>query len=500
MTDLDLKTTMLSVLPIFFALFYIYCRYRLSYWRRRGVREVPNANLLFGHFKNGFLFRTAPGYHLGEVYKQAPKDAPVAGFYIFHKPCLLLKDPKIIKQILIRDFDNFTDRHFGGPWQKDSVGMKNLFGLKNPAWKYLRSKVSPLLTKTKLKQILPFMMETGQPMMEYLDKEVKDNGKVVDVQDVNYIYTADLIANIVLGTKTNTFKNPNSDFYKFFMDFFRGFKRMVALVIVFFMPELVKVIGNPVFVNSKYVQKLFWSTIEEREKSGVKRGDFIDSIIQLKNSEQNSLYKFEGENLMFQIGQFFSGFESSSIAVAFTLMQLAKQKPLQDRAREDIKQAIDKHGWTIEAFNEMKYIDQCVAEGVRLHPAVSTIDRYTKEDYKIPDTDIVIEKGTPIFISLYGLHNDPQFFENPTLFDPERFAEGKKVSDANIPFGIGPRMCVGMKVGQLHVKVILALILSQYELHQEPHVVTELDSRATLTAAADGINLQLRRLAESLVN
>ncbi|XP_044584081.1 probable cytochrome P450 6d5 [Cotesia glomerata] len=202
----------------------------------------------------------------------------------------------------------------------------------------------------------------------------------------------------------------------------------------------------------------------------------------------------EGDNLLFQSGTFFSGFESSSTTATFTLMELAKKKEYQDRAREDIKKAIDKHRWTFEAFNDMKYLDQCIAEGVRLHPSVSTIDRYTLQDYKIPDTNIIIEKGTPIYISLYGLHGDPKFFDEPEVFNPDRFSEDQKISDAYIPFGAGPRMCVGMKVGQLHVKVVLSMILSEYEVHQNPEEIYKLDSRSTFTAAANGINIEFRKL------
>lgn len=63
--------------------------------------------------------------------------------------------------------------------------------------------------------------------------------------------------------------------------------------------------------------------------------------------------------------------------------------------------------------------------------------------FQIPGTDVVIEKGTAIYICLYGLQRDPRFFENPLVFDPERFRNGSKISDAYIPFGIGPRMCIG---------------------------------------------------------
>ena len=196
-------------------LFRLYAKYKLNYWERRGVESLPT-DLIFGNFKNAVLFKTAPGWHLGELHKAARRDAPILGFYIFHKPCILLRDPEIIKQILIRDFENFSDRHFAGSQQKDSIGMKNLFGLKNPAWKYLRSKITPTLTRGKLKQMLPLMLEIGKPMMKFLDNQNADkNGiKKVDVQELSYKYTTDLIASVALGTKMDSFYKPNAEFSK----------------------------------------------------------------------------------------------------------------------------------------------------------------------------------------------------------------------------------------------------------------------------------------------
>lgn len=174
--------------------------------------------MIFGNFKDAVLFRSAPGWHLGELHKAATPNAPLLGFYIFHKPCVLLRDPRIIKHVMIKDFENFSDRHFAGSIQKDSIGMKNLFGLKNPAWKYLRSKITPTLTRGKLKQMLPLMLDAGNPMMQYLDSqpalETGNNVKRVDAQELNYKYTTDIIASVALGTKTNTFFSPNADFSK----------------------------------------------------------------------------------------------------------------------------------------------------------------------------------------------------------------------------------------------------------------------------------------------
>jgi len=72
--------------------------------------------------------------------------------------------------------------------------------------------------------------------------------------------------------------------------FFHSFRRMVALVTVFFMPELLKLVGAKILFDSSFVDKVFWSAIENREKTGEKRGDFIDSLLQLKYGEQNSIF------------------------------------------------------------------------------------------------------------------------------------------------------------------------------------------------------------------
>ncbi|XP_036138923.1 probable cytochrome P450 6g2 [Monomorium pharaonis] len=184
--------------------------FKISYWKRRGV-EFLTSNLFFGNLKNAVLFRSPSSWHIGDLHKMAPPDAPFIGFYIFHKSCLLLRDPEIIKQIMIKDFDTFTDRYFAGFHQKDSMGMKNLFGIKNPTWKYVRSKINPTLTKSKLKNMFPLMIEITEPMMKYINDQLnnQETVKVLDAQNIYYKCTTDLIASIALGTKIDSFYHPN---------------------------------------------------------------------------------------------------------------------------------------------------------------------------------------------------------------------------------------------------------------------------------------------------
>ena len=94
----------------------------------------------------------------------------------------------------------------------------------------------------------------------------------------------------------------------------------------------------------------------------------------------------------------------------------------------------------------LPYLDMVVSETLRMYPILSMIDRMAMEDYRIPNSNLVIEKGTPLFISLLGLHYDSKYFSKPEIFDPERFSKENKQSLTSyvyMPFGAGPRNCIG---------------------------------------------------------
>lgn len=161
---------------------------------------------------------------------------------------------------------------------------------------------------------------------------------------------------------------------------------------------------------------------------------------------------------------FTAGFETSSTALTLALYELAKNEELQEELRKEI---VENVGRDIEQFDYDKLmglplLDKVIKgkkkdfkvstysialtlpETLRKYPPVTFLNRKCNSDYTIPGTKIVVEKGTPILISLYGLHRDPAYFPNPHVFDPSRFDdESKIVPFSYIPFGEGPRICAG---------------------------------------------------------
>jgi len=86
-----------------------------------------------------------------------------------------------------------------------------------------------------------------------------------------------------------------------------------------------------------------------------------------------------------------------------------------------------------------------VSEVLRMYPSLAFLSRVATDNYKISDTDTVIEKGTPIFVPTLGFHYDPKYFPDPYKFDPERFSKKNKPnmpSCVYLPFGEGPHLCI----------------------------------------------------------
>jgi len=115
----------------------------------------------------------------------------------------------------------------------------------------------------------------------------------------------------------------------------------------------------------------------------------------------------------------------------------------------------------------MEYLDKVVSETLRKYPILGFLTRQCTKEYQMPDSDVVIEKGTKVFLSLMGLHYDPRYFPDPETFDPERFSPENRANMhpyVYLPFGEGPRNCVAKKMGTATVLVGIAMFLRKYSV------------------------------------
>lgn len=109
--------------------------------------------------------------------------------------------------------------------------------------------------------------------------------------------------------------------------------------------------------------------------------------------------------------------------MSFTLHELTQNPELMRRAQKDVDKALNKHKQEIsnDSISDMRFIDSCIKETLRKHPALPILHRECTKDYQIPGTAHKIRKGTAIVISLLGIHRDERYFSDPQLYNPDRF-------------------------------------------------------------------------------
>lgn len=108
-------------------------------------------------------------------------------------------------------------------------------------------------------------------------------------------------------------------------------------------------------------------------------------------------------------------------------------------------------------YGLLKLLHCIVLETLRIYPAIPALNRQCTQDYQIPNTNVTIECGTKVLISILGLHHDPEYFPEPEKFDPNRFSSENKSKIrpfTYLPFGYGPRNCIG-KNSVLLIKYLL---------------------------------------------
>lgn len=151
----------------------------------------------------------------------------------------------------------------------------------------------------------------------------------------------------------------------------------------------------------------------------------------------------------------------------FCLLELAKNPKLQRKAQEEIDEVLAASSLTYVTLNKLNYLNCCIAESLRKYPTGPVLMRRCTKDYKVRQSVQIIPKGAAVYISLFGLHRDPEFFEHPLEFKPERFLDCAYSKDLSkepfyLPFGAGPRTCIGKQLGIKIAQIGLAILLSKF--------------------------------------
>ncbi|RZC41397.1 cytochrome P450 6k1, partial [Asbolus verrucosus] len=499
-------TDFLILSVTFWTVLYLYVTRKFNYWKERSVPYITPIPF-FGNAFDIFTFRKSIGEVCRQLYESTTD--PFVGFFICDEPYLLIRDTELVKAVLVKDFAAFSNRTISDNKKDDPMGSHILFILKTPDWRDIRKKITPVFTSGKMRWMYKLVQEAGRELADYLKKEAAKN-PVVDIKEISAKYTTEAITSTSFGINANCFKNENAEFRLVSRRVLNWghWERAISTVCYFIAPNLVKLFKLK-FVDTasaEFLRDAFWRTMKERERTSFVRNDLLDILIEMKKKEEiDDPYKLEGDKLVAQATQFFmAGFETSSSAISFTLYELAVNPDIQKKLREEIISVKNKHGeFSYEALKEMRYLDMCVKETLRKYPILPFLDRRCDEDYLLPGTDVLLPKGTPVFISTWGLHFDPRYFPDPEKYEPARFAEENvqtRPQFAYLPFGEGPRNCIGARFGNVSTKSGVAHIISEFEVElcKETQHPIKLDSKGFLLAPVLQLLLKFNKTEKSV--
>uniref|UniRef100_A0A182S591 Uncharacterized protein n=1 Tax=Anopheles funestus TaxID=62324 RepID=A0A182S591_ANOFN len=496
-----------AILATFCLGVYLFVTRKYSFWRAHNVPYVE-PELPYGNFKE--MGKSIHPAHLSQRFYEQYKSDEGPGFvglYIFVNPVLLVTNLRLAKRILIEDFHHFPDR---GVYynEKDDPLSAHLFAIEGQRWKDLRAKITPTFTSGRMKAAFPLVLDIAEQFCDFL-RERYTSGDMVEVRDLMARFTTDVIGSYAFGLECNSFRDPQNEFRRigrkhfdtprnhplkvFIMKTFRGLANRLGL----------KLLHDDV---ATFFQSVIRQTIEHRERHGMGRSDFLDLLIRLKNTgslegSNEIVGRLSGDEIAAQAFIFFTaGFETSSSAMTYTLYELALNQELQQRARDCVMDALEKHAGVLsyESSKNMLYLDQCIYETLRKYPPVAILERTVAKPYRLSDTNIVLHRGMKIMIPAYAIHHDPDIYPNPATYDPERFTPermARRDPCAYLPFGEGPRICIGLRFGMMQARIGLALLLKHFQVLpcKETDVPLTYSPQAFVLTPVNGVRLRLAK-------
>ncbi|XP_059062688.1 cytochrome P450 6B6-like [Achroia grisella] len=482
---------MITLFVIFITIvaLYYYNTRTFKYWEKRGVKH-DKPIVFFGNNIEGFFIRKSKVQLTTELYNKYPNEK-VVGFYRGTRPELIIRDPELVKRVLVTDFGNFFYRGFVPNRYVIEPVLRNLFSAEGDLWKMLRIRMSPTFTSGKLKAMFPLIVERALKLQSRIE-EVISTGKSTDSRELMARYATDFIGACGFGLDSDSLNEENSDFRKLGRKIFApGIVDAIVAVLKDMFPELCKDLKFFYRIEAD-AQTLALDIQKARNYEPIGRNDFVDMMLAIKKQgaiEIESIEKtkpdgtselvsiqFDDDIFMAQLIVFFAaGFETSSSSSSMTLHYLSYHPEEQVKVHEDIDRVLNKYDNKLcyDALKEMTYLEMAFKEAMRLFPPLGYVSRQCSKNYVFEELGLILEKDINVMIPIEGLQNDPKYWDNPEEFRPQRFHPDneKYIKDVYLPFGIGPRNCVGSRLGLIQAMAGLTAVLSKFRVEPAPDSV-----------------------------
>uniref|UniRef100_A0A674PD93 unspecific monooxygenase n=1 Tax=Takifugu rubripes TaxID=31033 RepID=A0A674PD93_TAKRU len=403
--------------------------YRL--FRKNGIpgpMPLPFIGTMWNLLKGNMVFDRECQSKYGDVW----------GVFEGRTPVLMVSDPGMIKTILVKEcYSVFTNhRIFSGPLET------SVFSAKDETWKRMRTSISPCFTSGRLRQAFPIIARYADRFIAKLEQTKLEDS--TDIKKLFGPYSLDVIASSSFSVDADSINNPDDPFII-------NIKKVLNLN---FWLLLIK----NVLPFSSYLFEFLHIDIIPRSIV-----DYFFNLI--KQYSQLLLTGLTEQEILSQSVLFiFGGYDTTTITITYLLYNLAINPDVLQILHSEIDSNFPKDTpFSYEDLVGFQYLDQVLNESQRLIPTAPALERFCKKTVQIHG--LTIPEGTVVAVPVHLLHKDPRFWSSPEEFRPERFSKDN-IEEVNpyafMPFGLGPRNCIGMRYAILVMKMILVRVLQSY--------------------------------------
>lgn len=477
---MDVIIWIILLLTILVAI-YKYLTFNFNYFRDHNVPHKKPLPLFGNQIKFFTKQQSIPDFFLdiGNDFR----DEAYVGFYECRTPSLFVLSADAVKQICIKNFDNFVNHSAFSEGASDELLCSSVFFMKDQKWRDMRATLSPAFTGSKIRMMFDLVRDCADNFVSYCNEQCEESGFMsFRPKEVFSKVTMDIIATCGFGLQIDSLRDPQNRLYQMFNKVLemKGIVTILKLLVMILSKDLAKWLGISFLPKdtSEFTKKLVADTISHRKKTNQFRPDVIQLLIEAmegklkhdkhtKDSDDTSFATIKESEIdkkggrqdwsdveiaaqcfIFLVG----GYDTTSNLFNFISYELAVDPVIQERLYEEVRetqQRLNGAPVTYEAIQKMQYLDAFICECLRKHPPMLQIDRVCNKETVIHDGKgniFTIPVGMKVNLNPFAMHYNPKYFPNPAKFDPERFlGENKNKIEPNtfLSFGVGPRACIG---------------------------------------------------------
>src|SRR5262245_23366804 len=393
------------------------------------------------------------------------------------RDAVFVMHPALIRQVLVDEADAFEKgvmaRRALGPVLGDAILIAE-----GARWRWQRRAAAPLFRREQLLEFLPAIIAVAERTRERWLAHTAE--AEIDVAREMMRTTFEIVLATMLSTPGS---GDTALVERAISDYLESTSWVMALTIL----------GAPRWVpypglwkarrGRDYLKQLVGSWVTEAGRSRAARNDLLSLLlgaIDPQTGQSMSETDVRDNLLTFAM----AGHETTAQALTWTFYLLSLDHQVEARVRVEIAAVTGGslvRGQHIEALH---YTQQVIQEAMRLYPPAPLIVREARGEIRLGSE--MLEPGTIVYVPVYAVHRHEELWDRPDAFDPDRFAsEQSKARDRYVylPFGAGPRTCIGMSFAQMEAAAVLAVLLPAMHLHLRPGYVPVPKLRVTLRPA-----------------